>query len=147
VSAPIHRAPMRARDRDDVPPGAGADAGVEHGFVGIGPGTGAKAERMARAFAALPDGAFLWTRTSDGALHLGRVAGPLQEPGAAARAVGLTHVRPATWLERPFGPDEAPAAVVATFRRGGLNLQRTHDAGAERRTAELWASASANVGA
>jgi hypothetical protein len=37
------------------------------------------------------------------------------------------------------GDDEVPAAVVATFARGGRNLQRIHDADAERRTAELWA--------
>jgi len=41
-------------------------------------------------------------------------------------------------LERPFGEDEVPAAVAETFARGGRNLQRTHDATAERRTAALW---------
>ena len=60
---------MRARDRDDVPPFAGARHGVERGLVGIG-----------------------------------------------------------------------PPAVAATIARGGRNLQRTHDAEAERRTAELWDS-------
>jgi hypothetical protein len=51
-------------------------------------------------------------------------------------------VRPAQWLERPFAADEVPAAVAKTFARGGRNLQRTHDADAERRTAELWAQHS-----
>jgi hypothetical protein len=51
-------------------------------------------------------------------------------------------VRPAQWLERPFADDEVPAAVARTFARGGRNLQRIHDADAERRTAELWAEHS-----
>jgi hypothetical protein len=132
---PIYRAPMRARDRD-LPPGRGADAGVDGGWVGIGPGEGEKARRIAERFAALPDGTFVWTRTSDGAYRLGRVAGPLRrDDGSSA---GLTHIRPATWLERPFGEHEAPAAVPATFARGGRNLQRIHSGAAERRTAALW---------
>lgn len=52
--------------------------------------------------------------------------------------VGIHNVRPAQWLPRPFGEDEVPPGVSATFARGGRNLQRTHDAAAERRTAELW---------
>ncbi|HEX6460458.1 MAG TPA: hypothetical protein VF032_16170 [Thermoleophilaceae bacterium] len=44
----------------------------------------------------------------------------------------------AQWLARPFGEDEVPPAVSATFARGGRNLQRMHDAAAERRTADLW---------
>jgi len=35
-----------------------------------------------------------------------------------------------------------PADVAATFARGGRNLQRTHGAAVERRTAELWAAAA-----
>ena len=130
---------MRARDRDDVAPGAGARFGVEHGVVGIGPGRGDKAARMLHRFAELPDGTFVWTRTQDGAYRLGRIAGALREDGsAAARAVGITHVRAARWLDRAFDEDEVPPAVAATFARGGRNLQRTHDDGAERRTATLW---------
>ena len=41
-----------------------------------------------------------------------------------------------------LGPDEIPAAVVATFARGGRNFQRIHDRGAERRSAELWVAHS-----
>lgn len=158
---PIFRAPMRARALD-VPAGVGAEHGVERGLVGIGDALGAvprtldeavraateahgeKAGRMLRRFAELPDGVFVWTRDTAGWYRLGRVAGPWRYDGsAAARAVGIHHVRPATWLERAFGEDEVPAAVAATFARGGRNLQRTHDAGAERRTAELWAGGSA----
>src|SRR3954454_16801310 len=134
----IYRAPMRARTRDDVPAGAGARFGLRHGVVGIGESPGEKGDRMLRAFIDLPDGTFVWTRTEEG-YHLGRVAGDYRyDDSAAAREVGIHHVRPADWLQRPFGDDEVPAAVAATFARGGRNLQRTHDAAAERRTAELW---------
>jgi len=154
--APIFRAPMRARDRDH-PVGAGADHGVAHGLVGIGgalgrrPATideavsmtdaahGPKAARMLRRFAELPDGTFVWTRTSDATYRLGRIAGPWRYDGSpAARRVGIHHVRPTAWMPRPLDHREVPAAVAATFARGGRNLQRTHDAHAEWRTAELW---------
>ena len=132
----IFRAPMRARDRDDVPAGAGAELCVERGLVGIGGGDAARVER----FAAVPEGSFVWTRLRDGSLRLGRIDGPLRDGDApTAHEAGIVHVREAAWLERPFAEDEVPAAVAATFSRGGLNFQRTHDEAAERRTAELWA--------
>ncbi len=152
----IYRAPMRARDRESAP-GAGADFGLANDVVGTGdalpspPATleeavtaaiaahGDKAGRMLRHFADLPDGTFVWTWASDGGYRLGRIAGPWRyDDSAAARAVGIHHVRPATWIDRPFGDDELPAAVAATFARGGRNLQRTHDERAERQTGELW---------
>jgi len=148
---------MRARTLDDVPAGAGAEHGLRHGLVGTGDALprvprsldeavaaaaeayGAKAARMLRAFAELPEGTFVWTRASDGAYHLGRIAGPWRyDDSPASREVGLHHIRPARWLDRPFGEDEVPAAVAETFARGGRNLQRTHSDVAERRTAELW---------
>jgi hypothetical protein len=147
---------MRARHHD-APAGAGAAYGLAHDVVGIGdrldppPGTldeavsaaiaahGEKAGRMLRRFADLPDGTLVWTRDADGWYHVGRIAGPWRyDDSPAARAVGIHHVRAARWLDRPFGPDEVPAAVAATFARGGRNLQRTRDAAAERRTAALW---------
>jgi hypothetical protein len=147
---------MRARDRD-LPQGPGADHGLRHGLVGTGdalaspPATldeaveaaarahGDKAARMLRGFADLHDGVFVWTRASDGAYHLGRISGPWRyDDSPAAREVGIHHVRPATWLDRPFGDDEIPAAVAETFARGGRNLQRTRSEAAERRTAALW---------
>ena len=138
TTVPIYRAPMRARDVD-VPPGAGADYGLAHGVVGIGPGRGEKAARMVHRFATLPDGVFVWTRDRAGRFHLGRLAGEMREAGSAeARAVGITHVRPAEWLGRSFGETEVPAAVSRTFARGGRNLQRTHDDDAEIFTARLW---------
>jgi hypothetical protein len=147
---------MRARDRD-APEGAGAEHGIERGLVGIGDALpsppasieeavaaaarahGDKAGRMLSRFAGLPHGTLVWTRVGDGTYRLGRIAGPWRyDDWGAARALGIHHVRPATWLDRPLGEDEVPAAVADTFARGGRNLQRTHDERAERRTAELW---------
>lgn len=153
---PIHRAPMRARDRD-LPQGPGAQFGLEAGVVGTGdalaaaPATlddavaaaaeqhGDKAARMLRRFAELPDGTFVWTRAADGLYRLGRIAGPWRyDDSAAAREVGIHHLRPATWLDRPFGDDDVPPGVAATFARGGRNLQRIDDEHAERLTEEAW---------
>ena len=130
--------PMRARDRC-LPAGRGAEHGVRSGIVGIGQVRGDKGGRMLHRFAAVPDGAFVWTRETGGAYRLGRIDGSLRrDDSAAAREVGIHHVRPARWLEHPFGEDEVPPAVAATFARGGRNFQQTHDADAERSTAALW---------
>ena len=118
---PVYRAPMRSRIHD-APPGSGAEYGVAHGIVGIGDTAEARISR----FAAVPDGAFVWTRDTDGTYWAGRIAGPL---------------RPADWLERPFGELDVPADVAATFARGGRNFQRTHGEAVERRTAERWLAA------
>jgi hypothetical protein len=134
---PVFRAPMRARAHD-APPGAGAEHGVAHGVVGIGDTAEARISR----FAAVADGAFVWTRDTDGMYRLGRIAGPLRPAGAEAyKAAGLTHVRAADWLDRPFGKPDVPAGVAATFARGGRNFQRTHGDAVERRTAEIWSAA------
>ena len=126
--APIYRAPMRD----------GAAYALARDLVGIGE---PKSERALHRFADLPEGTFVWTRAPDGAYHLGRISGPVRrDDSPAAREAGLVHVRPARWLDRPFGEDELPAAVAATFARGGRNFQRTHSAAAERRTPELWSS-------
>lgn len=161
-SVEIYRAPMRARDRES-PAGAGAAYGLAHGLVGIGDGSasvpasveaaveaaatehGEKAGRMLRRFADLPDGTFVWTRDVDGWFHLGRIDGPWRYDGsAAARAVGIHHVRPARWLDRAIPPDVVPAAVADTFARGGRNLQRINSATAEQRTLELWDRSTAS---
>jgi hypothetical protein len=155
---PVYRAPMRARDRD-LPPGAGAAYGLEHGVVGIGdvlpavPATidqavhdaaeahGAKAGRMLGAFAHLPAGVFVWTRDPDGDYRLGRVDGPWRyDDSAAARAVGIHHVRAATWDGRRFTAWDVPPAVAKAFARGGRNFQRIHDEETEIWTARAWAS-------
>lgn len=164
TASEVHRAPMRARDRDDVPAGAGAEFGLEQGVVGIGdvlrgggagPSSlaaavalaeaehGAKAGRMLERFAALPDGTLVWTRDAGGGFWLGRIAGPWRYDGSAdALSVGIVHVRPAEWVDRRMGPHDVPAAVRATFGRGGRNLQRIRDAEAERLSAALAAGAS-----
>jgi predicted Mrr-cat superfamily restriction endonuclease len=148
---------MRARELD-APRDAGALFGLERGLVGIGDvlnpppcdldqalaradaAYGAKAARMLRRFAALPDRTLVWTSTG-GQFHLGRISGPWRyDTSAAAAAVGIHHVRPTDWLATAFGADEIPAAVAATFARGGRNLQRIRDADAERVTARLWHS-------
>lgn len=93
---------------------------------------------MPRAFAELPQGTLVWAR-ADGFFHLGRISGPWRyDDSREARVVGIHNVLPVRWLSRPFGEDEVPPAVSATFARGGRNVQRTHDSAAERRTAELW---------
>jgi hypothetical protein len=113
---------MRARGRDDVAPGAGAEHGLAHGVVGIGDDDARRVARLAE----LPVGDVLWTRDGDGWFFRGRVAdGACRRASAAVtRATGLTHVRPATWEDDPRGDDDVPAAVVASFARGGRNLQR-----------------------
>ena len=146
---PVYRAPMRARDREVL----GADHGLAGGIVGIGDALsrvpasldaavtaaaaehGPKAGRMLQAFAELPVDTFVWARASDGSYHLGRICGRWRYVDSP---VGIVHVRPAKWLERPFGEDLVPAAVAHTFARGGRNLQRIRDERAERLTAELW---------
>lgn len=160
---PVYRAPMRARDRD-APPGAGAEHGLQHGLVGTGdaldrtPVTlddaivaateqhGAKAGRMVYSFAAVPDGAFVWTHAADGTYRLGRLAGGWRyDDSAAAGAVGIHHVRAARWLDRPFGEDETPVAVTDTFARGGRNFQRIHGGEVEAQTARLWAESGSSA--
>jgi hypothetical protein len=146
VTIPIYRAPMRSRALE-LPPGTGAEYGLGHGVVAIDPGPGEKAARSMHRFATLPEGVFVWTRDRDGAYHLGRITGPIREANtASARRSGVRYVRPTDWLELSFSPDQVPAAVAATFARGGRNFQRTHDAEAERLTEELWhASRSAQA--
>ncbi|QYM65423.1 hypothetical protein [Microbacterium sp. Se5.02b] len=99
-------------------------------------------ERLARRlerFAAAPDGAFVWTRDAEGLLWLGRLAGAWRyDPSAAAQAVDLVHVRPCAWGEAPIDASEVPAAVRATFARGGRNWQRVHDSEVSTRSAALW---------
>ncbi len=147
---------MRARELD-APPFAGARFGVELGVVGIGGALeltpadldealeltavahGPKSARMLARFAALPTGSLVWTRTDEASYRLGRVRGPWRWTGTAgARRVGIHNVRDTDWLSPEFDRTDVPPAVAATFDRGGRNLQRTHDAEAERATAELW---------
>jgi hypothetical protein len=129
---------MRARDMD-VPAGAGAEYGLERGVVGIGAATDERSGRRLHRFAAVSEGAFVWTRDRQGRYRLGRITGDVRDDDSAqAQAVGIRHVRPAHWLPRAFDVDELPPAVARTFARGGLNFQRTHDAAAARKTEQIW---------
>ena len=142
----VYRAPMRSR-RDGLDPRGALERALRRGLVGFGEAgvEGAAAlERLARRvqrFAAVPDGSFVWTRDGDGHYRLGRVDGPYRyDNDPAAVAVDLLHVRPCTWCPIPVAEAEVPAAVVATFGRGGRNFQRTHDAQVGAQTARLWAT-------
>lgn len=151
MDEPVYRAPMRSR-RPGVPDGAGVERALAAGVCGLGElppsstvGTVADGERAARRlerFAAVPDGAFVWTRDVDGAYLLGRLDGPYRsDASAAARAADLVHVRPCRWLSAPVDVASVPAAVVATFARGGRNFQRIRAASAGPETAAVWAAA------
>jgi hypothetical protein len=155
-AVPIFRASVRSRVAP-VASGAGADAAVARGLVGIGervepaPPTvaaailaltmehGEKAGRMLHHFAELADGVFVWTRQSNGLYRLGRIAGPwTYDDSPEMGVVGIHHVRPAAWSEHPFTDASVPGAVFQTFARGGRNFQRIHDHRAEVQTQRYW---------
>ncbi len=85
-------------------------------------------ERLARRverFAAVPEGAVVWTRDADGLLWRGRIVGPWRyDDEPAALAADLVHVRGARWEHEGQPEHLVPAAVVASFGRGGRNFQR-----------------------
>lgn len=154
---PVFRAPMRSRD-DSVPEGIAVERALERGLCGMGgrveppPTTLDDAlaavdarsdERTARRierFAAVPEGAFVWTRDIDGLFRLGRLVGPWRYDASRDAAVrDLVHVRDCEWLRTAVPPAEVPDPVRATFARGGRNWQRIHADGIEQRSANLWA--------
>jgi hypothetical protein len=137
-----YRAPMRSRI-DDVDAGLAVERALDLGVVGVGgrlsspPRDAADAvarvsdehdERVARRlerFIVIADGAEVWTRDPAALFHRGLVTGPWRyDPDPAAYAVDLTHVRPCSWEPDALAEHELPAAVAATFRRGGRNFQR-----------------------
>jgi hypothetical protein len=147
---------MRSRC-EDIPAFLAVARALKHQIVGVGgrlgvdPGSLAEAvaavadqhgERLARRldrFASAPDGAYVWTRDSEGALWLGRLAGAWRyDPSSQAHDVDLVHVRPCHWLSTPVPDRLVPPAVHATFARGGRNWQQTHDADVSRISAMLW---------
>lgn len=152
---------MRSRD-DRVPPGGAVERALALGLCGIGgrldapPPALSEAlaavdarfdERTARRlerFAAAPDGVFVWTRDVDGLAWLGRLTGPWHYDAAAeASAVDLVHVRPCAWLPAPVPESRVPAAVRATFARGGRNWQRIRDDDVSRLSGLLYREQSA----
>ncbi|TRW86316.1 GAF domain-containing protein [Mycolicibacterium sp. 018/SC-01/001] len=132
----VYRAPMRSR-RDDVDPQLARDRAFALGLVGFGridvP------QRRVDRFAAVPDGSFVWTRDEDGLFWLGRLDGPYVYD-AAGEDVDLVHVRPCRWLPRPVVESRCPAAVLATYARGGRNFQQIHDARVGAESLRVWTS-------
>jgi hypothetical protein len=145
---------MRSR-RDDLDPQAALDRALTRSLCGFGgvlrpaPADLDEAvtlaaeqydERLARRierFAAVEPGSFVWSRADDGRFWLGRLTGDyFYDAGGAA--VDLVHVRACDWLGTAFAEPVVPAAVVATFGRGGRNFQRTHAAGVGAQTQQLW---------
>ena len=131
----VYRAPMRSR-RDDIEPHAGVERGLRKGLCGFGRFD--VAERRVERFAEVADGSFVWTRDSDGLYRLGRLTGPYFYD-ADGEGVDLVHVRTCDWRSRPFIEPCCPAAVVATFGRGGRNFQQIHDDRVGDESARLWA--------
>jgi hypothetical protein len=157
AESPVYRAPMRSRD-DRVADGAAVERALATGVCGMGgrldqtPATLPEAraavearygERVARRierFASLPGGTFVWTRDVEGLFWLGRLAGPWRfDASPSARDVDLVHVRDCVWSSEPIAPSRVPAAVTATFARGGRNGQRIGATGSSEAAADLWA--------
>ena len=133
----VYRAPLRSRS-DDVDPRLAVERALSSGLCGFGDrGHGSQLARRVVRFAEVPDGSFVWTRDSDGLYWLGRIDGPyFYDDGGAD--VDLVHVRPCRWQDAPVIESVCPAAVVATFGRGGRNFQQIHDDGVGEQTARLW---------
>ncbi|AWH94934.1 GAF domain-containing protein [Dietzia psychralcaliphila] len=153
---PLFRAPMRSRD-DGIADGAGVERGLRNGLCGMGgrlrstPSSLVEAidaaaaqhdHRVARRlerFAEVPDGVYVWTRDVDGHYWLGRLGGPWRYDDAEeAHSVDLVHVRDCLWRSEPTDRSSVPAAVRATFARGGRNWQRIRSEIGADETAELW---------
>lgn len=139
----VYRAPMRSRG-DGVDAGETIQRARRLGLCGFGQlaRDPAEADRLARRvarFAAIEDGSFVWTRDPNGLYWLGRVCGPyFYDDDASAASVDLVHVRRCDWLTEPRMEPRVPAAVTATFGRGGRNFQQTHDASVGRETQQIW---------
>jgi hypothetical protein len=131
---------MRSR-LDDVPPWGGVLRALERDLCGIGGRLprppedldeavvrteqmyGERAAARLRRWSQVSVGAAVWTRDDRGEMHRGILTGPWRyDASAAAHAVDLVHVRSCTWHR--VAPDDVPAAVQETFRRGGRNFQR-----------------------
>ena len=133
----VYRAPMRSR-RDDFDLRATVDRALAMGLVGFGDaGADERLERRIARFTDVSDGSFVWTRDTDGLYWLGRIEGAYFHDDDGA-AVDLVHVRPCRWLSRPLLEPDVPAAVVATFGRGGRNFQQTHDPNVGWESLQLW---------
>lgn len=131
----VYRAPMRSR-RDDIDCAATLERAIATGVVGFGDDRPDRLDRRVARFADVADGSFVWTREAPGVYRLGRIGGPYRVDEAGTD-VDLMHVRPCTW-SRPVPEHRVPAAVLATFARGGRNFQQTHDATVGAESSALW---------
>jgi hypothetical protein len=140
VDVAVYRAPMRSRS-DDVDLDATIARARTLGLCGFGD-SGSSAGRVARRIERFRDvdrGSFVWTRDGDGLYWLGRITGPyFHDTDPSAAAVDLVHVRECHWLPEPLLEPAVPAAVVATFNRGGRNFQQTHDPAVGAESQLLW---------
>lgn len=140
----VYRAPMRSRD-GDIDVARTIERARSIGVCGFGE-RGVDDERLTRRvdrFAAAPDGALVWTRDPDGLYWLGRIEGPYRrDTSDAATAVDLVHIRACRWLADPVLEPQLPAAVAATYRRGGRNFQQIHDDAVGAESMRLWAARS-----
>ncbi|MEH3143158.1 MAG: GAF domain-containing protein [Mycobacterium kyogaense] len=131
----VYRAPMRSR-RDDLDPWLAVERALRLGLCGFG--SVDVPQRRIERFAAAADGSFVWTRDEDGLYLLGCLTGPYFYD-ADGVDVDLVHVRPCRWTQG-FDESRCPAAVVATFARGGRNFQQIHDARVGEESARLWSA-------
>ena len=130
---------------------------MESGLVGIGeplskaPGSaedaifltahehGEKAARMLERFVCLPNQTLVWTRLEEDLFVLGQVVGPWRyEITHSGVFDGITNLRPARWIDEPLPMEKAPAGVVATFNRGGRNMQAIRDEATAEQSRSLW---------
>jgi hypothetical protein len=132
------------RSRDDVIDVAATEArAFAIGVVGFGDAPGdLRVDRRIARFADVADGSFAWTRDVDGLYRLCRICGPYRhDESADAALVDLVHVRPCEWLATPLTESAVPAAVAATFGRGGRNFQQTHSPTVGFETERIWLDA------
>jgi hypothetical protein len=133
---------MRSRD-DGIDVGQTIARALRLGVCGFGT-LRVDEDRLAQRIARLvdvPDGSLVWTRDPDRLFWLGRIDGPYRyDTSSAAAKVDLVHVRPCRWGSAPVLEPEVPAAVLATYRRGGRNFQRTNDAAVGTESLRLWNS-------
>ena len=130
---------MRSR-RDDIDVAATIERALARGLCGFGePAHDSRSARRVERFSDVEQGSFVWTRHPDGLYWLGRISGPyFYDADDDAVAVDLMHVRECVWLPTPLLEPAVPAAVVATFRRGGRNFQQTHDPTVGAESQRLW---------
>ncbi|KWX66376.1 hypothetical protein [Mycobacterium sp. NAZ190054] len=142
----VYRAPMRSR-RDDIDSGLAFERALSLALCGFGRfGDSERLTRRVQRFADAADGSFVWTRDGDGWYWLGRIDGPYFYD-TDGEDVDLVHVRPCTWLGTPVPESRCPAAVVATFGRGGRNFQQIHDDRVGEESTRLWRELSGGEGA